>query len=71
MFNRRIHINKINSNSTAVWNPGIDVASKVDDLGPTGWADMVCVETANELSDRITLKPKKATHKSQFTQLNL
>jgi glucose-6-phosphate 1-epimerase len=60
MFNRRIHINKINSNSTAVWNPGIDVASKMDDLGPTGWEDMVCVETANALSDKITLKPKKS-----------
>lgn len=57
IFNRRININKINSNSTAVWNPGIGVASKMDDLGPVGWKDMVCVETANALSNIITLKP--------------
>jgi D-hexose-6-phosphate mutarotase len=62
-FNRRIRIEKTGSNSTAVWNPALTVASKMDDLGAAGWRDMVCVESANALSNRITLAPLKAhTH---------
>lgn len=62
-FNRRIRIEKTGSNSTAVWNPGLTVASKMDDLGAVGWRDMVCVESANALGNKINLDPLKAhTH---------
>jgi len=63
VFNRRIRIEKTGSNSTAVWNPGLGVASKMDDLGSVGWRDMVCVESANALGNKINLEPFKAhTH---------
>lgn len=54
-FNRRIRVEKKGSNSTAVWNPGLTVASKMDDLGAAGWRDMVCVESANALTNKVTL----------------
>ena len=59
-FNRQIHIEKKGSNSTAVWNPGLVVASKMDDLGAAGWRDMVCVESANALKNKVTLAANKA-----------
>jgi D-hexose-6-phosphate mutarotase len=66
-FNRRIRIEKTGSNSTAVWNPGLTVASKMDDLGAVGWRDMVCVESANVLGNGITLAALKAhTHVAAY-----
>jgi D-hexose-6-phosphate mutarotase len=56
-FKRRIRIEKTGSNSTAVWNPGLDVASKMNDLGAAGWRDMVCVESANALVNAVTILP--------------
>jgi glucose-6-phosphate 1-epimerase len=55
VFKRFISIEKIGSHSTAIWNPGIQVASKMPDLGPIDWRGMVCVESANTLSDKISL----------------
>ncbi|WP_071467082.1 D-hexose-6-phosphate mutarotase [Polynucleobacter asymbioticus] len=52
---RCISIEKSGSKSTAVWNPGLQIASKMDDLGSLGWRNMVCVESANALTDKITL----------------
>ena len=66
-LNRRIRIEKNGSNSTAVWNPGLGVASKMEDLGAAGWRDMVCVESANALGNRITLEALKAhTHVAAY-----
>ena len=62
VFNRRIRIEKTGSNSTAVWNPGLDVGSKMDDLGSVGWREMVCVESANALENSIWLEVG-ASHK--------
>lgn len=62
VFNRRIRIEKTGSNSTAVWNPGLDVGSKMDDLGSVGWREMVCVESANALENSIRLEVG-ASHK--------
>jgi D-hexose-6-phosphate mutarotase len=52
---RRIRVEKSGSLSTAVWNPWTATASKMDDLGPEGWRDMVCVESANALENLVTL----------------
>jgi len=54
-LNRRIGIQKQGSLSTAVWNPWATTAGKMDDLGPEGWRDMVCVESANALANVVTL----------------
>jgi len=56
-LNRRIRIEKKGSKSTALWNPWRTVASKMDDMGSEGWQHMVCVESANALTDEINLKP--------------
>lgn len=58
---RRITIEKSGSLSTAVWNPWTRVAATIPDLGVDGWRDMVCVESANALENRVTVK-KGATH---------
>jgi D-hexose-6-phosphate mutarotase len=53
---RSIKIEKTGSQSTVIWNPGLDTASKMDDLGPVAWQKMVCVESANALDNKIILK---------------
>lgn len=54
---RRIIIEKTGSDSTVVWNPWVDKANDMGDLGPDGWRHMLCVETANALDNRVTLQP--------------
>ncbi len=54
---RRIRVEKSGSQSTAIWNPGRDFASRMADLGPEAWRHMVCVETANALDDAFVLQP--------------
>ena len=58
---RRIQITATGSRSTVVWNPWIEKAEKMGDLGPEGYRKMLCVETANAADDVITLVPG-ATH---------
>ncbi|OOZ40464.1 D-hexose-6-phosphate mutarotase [Solemya pervernicosa gill symbiont] len=54
---RRIRINKSGSNSTIVWNPWIETAEKMGDLGENGYLKMVCVESANAADDVVTIDP--------------
>lgn len=56
-FARRITIEKTGSLSTAVWNPWAQTAAKMDDLGSASWRNMVCVESANALSNSIRVGP--------------
>ena len=56
-LSRTIRVSKSGSNSTVVWNPWIDTATKMDDLGPEGWRTMVCVESANSLSNVVNVRP--------------
>lgn len=56
-LNRTIRVKKSGSQSTVVWNPWLDTATKMDDLGPTGWKTMVCIESANALQNSVTLEP--------------
>lgn len=53
---RAIHVAGTGSQSIAVWNPWLQTASKMSDLGSEGWRSMVCVETANALENRLTIK---------------
>ncbi|NMT63772.1 D-hexose-6-phosphate mutarotase [Marinobacter orientalis] len=41
----------IGSDSTVVWNPGPEKAARLSDFPDEAWQSMVCVETANALSD--------------------
>lgn len=56
-LNRRIAIVKSNSQSTVVWNPWIQKASALPDLGPDQWKQMVCIETCNIRSNAINIAP--------------
>jgi glucose-6-phosphate 1-epimerase len=58
---RRIVITKSGSNTTVVWNPWVEKARAVPDLGDDEWREMVCVETANAGDAAIQLAPG-ATH---------
>jgi len=59
---RRIRIAKRGSRSTVVWNPWIEKANKMGDLGENGYLNMVCVETANAADDVVTIKPGAEHH---------
>jgi D-hexose-6-phosphate mutarotase len=54
---RRIVIRSRGSRSTVVWNPWIEKAAQMGDLGPDGYLNMLCVETANAAEDTVTLPP--------------
>ncbi|MDI9245557.1 D-hexose-6-phosphate mutarotase [Marinobacter sp. CHS3-4] len=41
----------VGSESTVVWNPGPDKAKTLSDFPDDAWQNMLCVETANALSD--------------------
>lgn len=54
---RAINVAGAGSQSIAVWNPWLETASKMPDLGSEGWRSMVCVETANALENAILIQP--------------
>jgi glucose-6-phosphate 1-epimerase len=55
---RRIRIAKSGSRSTVVWNPWIEKAAKMGDFGgPSGYLNMLCVESANAAEDVVSLAP--------------
>jgi glucose-6-phosphate 1-epimerase len=56
-WRRRIVIEKHGSNSTVVWNPWVEKASALADLGADGWPHFVCVEPANAAENAVTLAP--------------
>lgn len=59
VMQRRIHIVKQGSHSTVVWNPWIEKANQMGDLGPQGYLKMLCVESANAAEDVVEIKPGK------------
>lgn len=54
-FNRTIHLDKIGSNNTIVWNPNKDLAEM--SLGQ--YKNFICVEPANQGDTFITLPPQQ------------
>ena len=62
-FNRRIHIAKLGSQSTIVWNPWAARAAQMGDLGTddaSGWKRFVCVESANARENAVTVAAGKS-----------
>lgn len=47
VLRRKITVQKENSHCTVVWNPWIEKAKALADLGETAWPNMVCVEACN------------------------
>jgi glucose-6-phosphate 1-epimerase len=54
---RRVRVDKRGSATTVVWNPWIERARALPDLGDEEWRRMVCVETANAGADAVRLAP--------------
>jgi glucose-6-phosphate 1-epimerase len=54
---RRVRIEKGNSFTTVVWNPGKKGAEALADLGNEEWRQMACVEACNILSFAVELSP--------------
>ncbi len=55
-LSRQIRIRKTGSHSTVVWNPWIDKATQMGDLGEDGYLRMVCVESANAAKNSVTIQ---------------
>src|ERR1035438_7344738 len=58
-LHRRIHIAKENSLTTVVWNPWVEGARALPDLGEDEWTQMFCVEASNVLDYAVDLAPGK------------
>lgn len=61
IWKRKIEIYKMNSKSTVIWNPWIEQTSRLADMAPDGWKNMICVETAN-LDENAVVVPPGAHH---------
>jgi glucose-6-phosphate 1-epimerase len=57
LLQRVIRLEKQNSLTTVVWNPGKEDAAKLADLGDDEWRQMACVEASNILTGAVTLGP--------------
>jgi len=57
IFNRQIIVEKKGSFSTVVWNPWINSAANLPDMGPESWQNMVCLESANAYENEISILP--------------
>ena len=62
MLQRKIHISKRGSDSTVVWNPWIEKANKMGDLGEEGYRHMLCVESGNAAENVVTIAPGESRH---------
>ena len=60
IYNRVIRVEKEGSRSTVVWNPWVDKADKMGDLGDDGYLNMLCVESCNAADDVAIVPPGKS-----------
>ncbi|MBX9941732.1 MAG: D-hexose-6-phosphate mutarotase [Candidatus Obscuribacterales bacterium] len=56
VWQRTIHIEKVNSLTTVVWNPWQTLTAKMADLDADEWKDFVCVESANALKNKVRIE---------------
>jgi glucose-6-phosphate 1-epimerase len=60
-WQRKIVVEKQNSDSTVVWNPWEKRAAALPDFAPEEWPGMLCIETVNARENAVTL-PAGKTH---------
>lgn len=60
VYNRTIRVEKEGSRSTVVWNPWMEKAAKMGDLGDNGYLNMLCVESCNAADDVVIVPPGKS-----------
>jgi D-hexose-6-phosphate mutarotase len=56
-WKRVVRVEKENSRSTVVWNPWIAKSKRMQDYGDDEYLQMICVESGNVRTDRISLAP--------------
>ena len=44
-----------NCNSAILWNPGLELAARMEDVGPGGHAGFICLEKGNAADNRLSL----------------
>jgi len=54
---RRLRIAKENSSTTVVWNPWLENAKALPDLGDGQWLNMICIEASNVSDSAVVLMP--------------
>jgi glucose-6-phosphate 1-epimerase len=54
---RRVLVSKENSHTTVVWNPWVEKARSLSDLGDGEWRKMICVEVCNTAAFAVDLGP--------------
>lgn len=57
VMHRATHVVKENSRTTVVWNPWIEKAQALPDLGDDEWAQMICIESSNVTDFAVGLPP--------------
>lgn len=57
VMNRKITVAKTGSKSTVVWNPWVNKANRLEDMGDEEWQKMCCIESANIAPDTVTIAP--------------
>src|SRR5215469_5935887 len=56
-WKRRLIVEKSGSETTVIWNPWIDKTTRMTDMAPGEWREMICVETANAADNALRLAP--------------
>jgi glucose-6-phosphate 1-epimerase len=68
-WQRRISIDKLNSQSTVIWNPWKEQTAKLSDMNPDAWQQMISVETANIDENAIEIPP--GTHHAMHARVRV
>lgn len=58
--NQKISIKNSGSSSCVVWNPWIDKSSKLSQMSPDEYKEMLCIESANAFDDEKTILPNES-----------
>jgi glucose-6-phosphate 1-epimerase len=59
VLHRSVEVAKRNSRTTVVWNPWVQKAKAISDLGDDEWTQMLCIETSNVLNYAVELAPSE------------
>ena len=57
--NQQLHVNTEHSRSAVIWNPWINKSLGLSQFSPEDYKYMLCIESANVMSDCITLPPQQ------------
>jgi len=57
VLRRHVHVAKANSFTSVVWNPWVEKARALSDLGGDEWKQMICIETSNVGDFAVDLAP--------------